>query len=428
MRGLGLGLGFGIGSEVVPAQADPFSYAIVKVDPVQGASANTDQSVVIPGASWTPKLAKILMLNKVSGNVQGNSAMTLGFQAVGLSSYIANSLQHADATLATGSCNSSVQINFPTTSGPLKYLRPVNNSSYGVGWIEFVPGGATIHWTTAPGEDFHLIIEFFGGEEFLISAGQTAAFGGGASGSELTVTGLPFQPELLEVVAPNSSSSPVRFTEGYSGDNGSGLVRGGSMFAINTASGFAVPVDCGQLISDQYNIGYAFFNSEQQLYNEVSALTSDGFVITDRTWTTNSVHSYWAANLNGRRVHLGHFDTPTSTGNQVIANLGFIPKCVRIVSTRGTALSYQSSAAESGTFGVCVADANKAYSIGISSEHGANPTNVRAYYHEDKWRYDDPSGNAVVEATFNEFASDFSLNFTTVDSTSRKCLLMAIEE
>jgi len=171
-------------------------------------------------------------------------------------------------------------------------------------------------WTENLGMPFNDMV--FGGTGVQA---QVGAIAGTLTGSTHTVTGLPFQPDLIVFCCTNGRNQDLHFTAG--GDWHFGA--------------------CGpDLTQWTYGIWAQWFGSEYRGHNwseghilagdggyiTVDSITSDGFTL-GYTYQATELN-YCAMKFDNTSCKVGMFTQPTGTGVQNITGMGFNPTAVMI--------------------------------------------------------------------------------------------------
>lgn len=151
---------------------------------------------------------------------------------------------------------------------------------------------------------------------------------------------------------------------------------------------------------------------------------SDGFTINNSTVDGEANRIHYLV-FKGGQYKLGAFDQPGSTGNQAVAGVGFTPKGVLLSSYNHAAnVSQQNHARTSIGIGI---DSTNSRSMWAGSSNGVTTT-VADQLISSKVivlaTEGTPTTNAQADYVTND-SDGFTVNWTTVDATSRQVMYMA---
>jgi len=155
---------------------------------------------------------------------------------------------------------------------------------------------------------------------------------------------------------------------------------------------------------------------------EITAWSSTGFTATTRDAAAGTLDRffYLALHLGGgsAQVYSVNLDTPTGTGNQSDASVGFTPLFLFgiMISDNRTVNTWDGTATENSSIGIGMTDGTRDLSLTRYGDDAATTTNCRSRVRNSQFfSTDNEVGATEVEANFISFQSTgWTLNFGTV--------------
>lgn len=284
-----------------------------------------------------------------------------------------------------------------STTSVIKVLDGATKLAEGV-LKNFTNNGFVIDWVVTPAAAYIVEVQIYGGQDLQAHAGSASAL-------PTSISGLPFQPELLysTAVAIAGSFSEPKMSLGIVYDDG-------------------VSVENRCLAEDGNNVtirddGHLFIEND---VGQVTSFTSDGWNQTDTGFTSSgslNEFGYLALNLGGAAANLMTVDSPTSTGLQSITGAGHKPESAMILASQLTSLNTTGNRSNF----VSLFDVYQEVSNGVYNDDSL--ADSKAVHVVDN------SGTTLHEATFDSFDADgFTLNFSTADAVARKWVVLTFEE
>lgn len=311
---------------------------------------------------------------------------------------------------AADNASTSNTSRFARTTACLTGVNSASAEFYRAAFSSFGADSITINFDVATATGRECICVLFGGADFSAKVGTTGT-------SNSSVSGLSFAPTAVLFGSFNNNFTGTAQDDCH--------------------LGFGAAVDDGSLTnrSMDYYSDDASANENSRMYfstaaygrtrnttgdlqggGAVTAFASDGF-----TYTVTANGSGYLA-LGGVDAKLVTFTTPTSTGNSTITTTGITPFAViGAVTSLNAADTDEIETANSTGGGFFAFTASEDGAISFSADDDADPTNTNndCKAHALMGGIGGTGPQAIV-ADFTSFQADgFTLNYTTVNATSR---------
>lgn len=282
--------------------------------------------------------------------------------------------------------------------------------------------GFTINWTTNDGTARIINYMALGGDSLEVDAGLLSA--PTSNGTQAVTTS--FEPDLVFFIGHSDSAVPGE--QSYAEPS-----IGFAVDATNERTQLASYTDQAHSSrlqrSDRILTNIEPFDGTYYFEAQFDSKSSTSFTL---DWVTTSAFVpkwAWLA-LRGVTLKLGSFSQGTSTGNQSITGVGFIPGFVLLSGFNSSATSSVLQAAKS--FVGAVTSTSERFALSRGSDARAaeadKSTNLDRAVCLKHITGGNPSPTIDSVADFVSFDSDgFTINNTTVDATSREVIFFAIE-
>ena len=373
------------------------------------------QDLTVSGIG-TPTAA-ILYTSYSTGGAANNLAFSIGFtdgSTHRVSSIVSRHNQATSETYKRGATDEVCMVIAPNGGG-------INGEAAFSSWIT---DGIRINWTNPPntGKLVHAIL--FYGSDVEVAIGEYT--GHATSGSTTTVSGLAFQPELLFIVGQDAawddtSRSHAQLSCGWCDAD----LNQGCQYLVDV-SGLGT-TQTGGILSAQY-AGQLGGNTAG-VASEITSITSDGFVATTRVLNGAKQWAYLALTTNGQcEWFVDVKDSPTSTGTQAYTMNSVSPQFIIVRPSMHASADSYNVAGNGGVIGWGGADPVRQGCLSGATLDGAGTSDTQSRTSGTTVAaLDDESGTAKIYATRSSLDTDgFTLNFTTVDSSARKMLCLAM--
>ena len=286
--------------------------------------------------------------------------------------------------------------------------------------------GFTVTWTTNDGNAYIIHYLAVGGSD--LTNAKVATFTAPTSSGDQSTTGTGFQPDMVFFLpfngtsaAPSTSTSDADFGLGFgvlptdSGDQQSTVAcfsEDGTVGNANTA--FIQRHDhCVEYVGNKAGGGAPVTEGNGSL----KSLDSDGFTLTWGSVTSNALRVGYLA-LKGGSYQAGNNTAPTSTGNQSVTGVGFVPKALLFITGSDPQESLvlgQSQIAIGATSGV-----GEEGSIAVSDRDNVDPTEADQFNSTTKCITQELLVTAAQpdgEADLVSFDSDgYTIDWTSVNA------------
>lgn len=281
--------------------------------------------------------------------------------------------------------------------------------------------GFTINWTTVEASARAIQYVAFGGT--AITGALDQAFLTGIGSTNISVTGVGFQPKVVLFAHGVPNSTPNAFVQ-----------TAGTRNLFGAASSSSARFSNNSWMADNSaasNSGQKFFtnrcaaavNSADGIWmdNDFVSMDADGFTIDPITAASSTSYLlYLALGGDSLRAMVGNDTQKTSTGTQAKTGIGFQPTAIILSGNNATAAETLTTDLRS-TLGVAVSGGTEAV-CAISDTHTADPTENGGSTASGKCiRYVSGATPSVVsEANLDSVGNDgYTLNWTTADATAR---------
>jgi hypothetical protein len=156
---------------------------------------------------------------------------------------------------------------------------------------------------------------------------------------------------------------------------------------------------------------------------------ASGFQVTPSASASSSRLHYLALKLNGRRLSLFEFDTPTSTGSQSYTTPGFTPQFAMAVTTNLEVVDtvVGSTSDNQGGFGVAFIG-NEQWAASARIDSGAPTTDTGCRLQNYALLGASATSTIAIAATLTGFTSaGLELNYSAVQAAAKKGFMLCIE-
>jgi hypothetical protein len=289
--------------------------------------------------------------------------------------------------------------------------------------VGFTSDGFTLDWTSSVSAD-GILIHFIaiGGAAVQARVGNIVSVN--STGNQ-AITGVGFEPQsVLFLMDASATTTLPNVSTGY-GPNGIGWATASAQGTVDDDS--VAPLNPSDTTRYQRTDKcVSSYGSGITWEGAMSSLDADGFTI---NWTVARVANLGYLALSGLVASVGALTTPAATGTQHTA-LGFQPQAVLFLST-GQAAS--TSIQTQNRMSVGATDGTRQRVSWSGDNNNVSPTQTARY---------DATTSVIVaatpaaaggsstknaEASLSAFEDDgFTLNWTTVDVTTRQVLYFAI--
>lgn len=336
-----------------------------------------------------------------------------------------SSIDAQNSSSTTTKCQTRSLHDFPTVNG----VGPIENLGITADLVEFINGGIRL--------DFSLVssgapigILFFWGDDVDI---DLAIIGLGTGTSQITVTGVGFQPDALVVWGGANTFSSTTDAFGWMGvaERNAGTPQMRTIIRQSDSGVTAGPTPIQEIVNDK--IG-GFMNTTGSLGWSLTldSIDSDGYKVTPSASTSNTNLCVFAIKVTGRRMKIIDINTPTSTGVTNHTGAGFEPGtaigCMSSLQALNT-IENDTEKASSISFFAADEDLNEV-SAAMSENAASDPSACKNWCgtdHTIRIGSNNSTLNKVVGALQPWDSDGLSVNYTAVDSVANIGFALLIE-
>ena len=256
----------------------------------------------------------------------------------------------------------------------------------------------------------------------------------GTATSNLAITGVGFQPEMLFCVgtaANNAAAIAPSFhcISGFANDNGSSIDQAAHLHV--GGDGGATTDEIAAVRDDVFYFGILGGPQTFQYFITVLSMDSDGFTVSRSANPGNDDLLFLALNFGGSSSgHVSVESTPTVGTTWDITSAGFFPEAAGLVSNFIQTVNTVVGTSDAGSFGYHVFDGTNSYTNAWAAEDNIVTPNTSSISNTDAVTlYDDSSTTIEFESTDTDLFTDtgLSIDFSSINSTARQWIFWAIE-
>ena len=185
-------------------------------------------------------------------------------------------------------------------------------------------------------------------------------------------------------------------------------------------SGYGMQVFSNRVASQTINTGTSWAA-------ELSDFDANGFSLTSRLGSGGGDWIFYIAIKTEKAVWSGSIDSPTSTGNHAVTGTKLDPDFVFMMESMVQTEDTFISTGDAGGFAITAFDDTNEYCHGIATEDDVTVTNTESGLDNIAVYYNKDDGTAAFDATHVSMdEGGWTLNYSTVDGTTRKWIAFAI--
>jgi hypothetical protein len=358
-----------------------------------------------------------------NGTAEDNQIFMVGFAEKSGGAEMSTGIGNLDGVTSpeVGCCNHTGRVLYlpEADESPTAILNATVNS-----WDT---NGVTLNFGVTPVETDNVFLHFIFFAGTSVSAKiESIDLGTGTTAFEVDTVG--FQPDCVFMISNGSSDgAPLTRQHAYhSFGFATSSTQGGIGFTCkDTATGSSR----SELYSAQMN-GSEFASTDWEV--AISGFDANGFSLTPSANAGADHIFYLALEFDGQiNTTVTQRNSPTSTGDWAISDLGWTPQAVLLIVTDHDTLdSHETNGI--GQFGIGFASATDAeFCYSTATEQGVGTQNCQTMSNDSLVHYADDTGSLRHSGALSSFDSGgYTVNFpTTVDTgTTRKWLEIAFEE
>jgi hypothetical protein len=370
------------------------------------------QDITIAGFG-TPKMAIVTCTTAITNGAKTNKAL----MSIGLTDGVRQGVLGADSKTGLGNTDAKSRM-FNSNLVLLDIDTLANGRAAFTSWIT---DGMRITWSETPSAAQYLTVTFFGGDEFQGYVSTMMDDEG-----EVTAPGFPVHSSItLNNGGPiNGSTDDVRINIGFADNQTPTVDKVISLFE----TGGAETTDLyGRLDSDHSS--ERIFQNSLSWASVIENYSATGFDQTINVGSTgNDDILYAAMNFGSRKHWVGSVDSPTSTGDWMLTEVGFKPQFFVLIGSMLQAEDSFVMTGDAGVLSVSVMGDDNQYSNAISIKDGVETTKTRSVSDDKAINIDNHDSVDEFDATFLSFESTGpKLNFSAANGTTRKWIGFAVE-
>lgn len=291
---------------------------------------------------------------------------------------------------------------------------------------EWIQDGIRINWDVFPSGDYLLTAIFFGGSH--LDAVVDTFSSPSVTGSTINVD-VGFEPDQLIGISNGFALNQTiqslgRISLGFA-DNSPDVDQGSVTYY---SAGNAVIGSPSSIVSSGIFARQITLSSSGNAV-QISGFTSSGFIAETVILNGSTEVGFLALKYNDDRQHfVGFVDSPVTSGISEFTNPGFHPLAVCQSLTLLENLNDLTAFNEAGAHGLSVFTQGEEFSHSFSEKSSVTMQN-QTLFDDTAINFPDQNGLPSFVASFDQMtASGWKLNFTSVDGSVRKWLVLAIED
>ena len=369
----------------------------------------------------TPKAAVFFSTRAITDGAEANNiSFAYGFTDGTLSSLSGLSSEHGVGSTDTDRLTSANDcVAAYDSSGSPGTLYLADHSA----WIT---NGITLNFSTVDASNQYFVTAvFFAGDDISVDCGKIDI---GNQDVEINVTAPGFEPDLVLFSGAGTGSTQIggANTRAFLGAAHNGVSISQSCAgwdhdhgdSVSAPSTYWAADRCGAVLKNQ-NLSYTV---------EAANFDSSGFSVFPRGGNGGNEDVYYLAlKFTDVAAWVGEFDLPTATGNASVTGLGFTPQFALQMMGREQTYDAISTDADVNSYGVGVFTDNAEFCNAITDDDGNTTTDNSTISDNQAVNIVDPSGALFAATHVSMDSGGWTLNYSTVDGTTRKAWGLAIE-